>query len=362
MPKKTALYDIHKSAGAKLVDFAGFEMPIQYQSIIEEHKRVRTTVGVFDVSHMGEFLISGDSAEKFLNQITVNDVPALQPGKAQYTLMCYPDAGIVDDLLIYRYEDHYMTVVNASNIEKDWNWMQENLLPGADMENISESTTLLAIQGPDSEKLIQKICSVDLSDLQFYHFIETQLAERQVTLSRTGYTGEPGFEIYADAADSEHLWQALFEVGEEFSVQPIGLGARDTLRLEAGLCLYGNDLTEHTNPVEAGLGWVVKLDSGQFIGKEIIAAEKESGPLRKRVGFELLDRGIPRHGYDIIFSGRKIGEVTSGNQSPMLEKGIGMGYVGNEFSNPGTTFNIKIRAKEIPAKVVKMPFYSSKKK
>ena len=359
MPKKTALYDIHKNAGAKLVEFAGFEMPIQYESIIEEHKRVRTTVGVFDVSHMGEFLVRGEDAEKFLNQITVNNVPALKPGKAQYTLMCYPDAGIVDDLLIYRFEDHFMTVVNASNIQKDWDWMQENLLPDAAMENISDETTLLAVQGPDSEKLLQKISAPDLSEIKFYNFVEAEVAGREVILSRTGYTGEPGFEIYADAQDSEHLWHTIFEAGKEYSVEPIGLGARDTLRLEAGLCLYGNDLTEHTNPIEAGLGWVVKPESGDFIGKDIIVAEEESGPQRKRVGFELLDRGIPRHGYDIIFSGRKIGEVTSGNQSPMLDKGIGMGYVSEEFSNPGTTFNVKIRTKEIPAKVVKLPFYKS---
>jgi aminomethyltransferase len=237
--------------------------------------------------------------------------------------------------------------------------MQENMLPDAEMENISDETTLLAVQGPNSEKLLQKTSSSDLSEIKFYNFIEAEVAGRKVILSRTGYTGEPGFEIYADAEDSEHLWYAIFEAGEEYSVEPIGLGARDTLRLEAGLCLYGNDLTEHTNPIEAGLGWVVKPESGDFIGKDIILAEEESGPQQKRVGFELLDRGIPRHGYNIIFSGRKIGEVTSGNQSPMLNKGIGMGYVEEEFSNPGTTFNVKIRTKEIPAKVVKMPFYKS---
>jgi aminomethyltransferase len=253
-------------------------------------------------------------------------------------------------------------VVNASNIRKDWDWMQENMLPDSEMENISDETTLLAVQGPDSEKLLQKISSSDLSEIKFYNFVEAEVAGRDVILSRTGYTGEPGFEIYADAEDSEHLWHAIFEAGEDYSVEPIGLGARDTLRLEAGLCLYGNDLTEHTSPIEAGLGWVVKPESGDFIGKDIILAEEESGPQRKRVGFELLDRGIPRHGYNIIFSGRKIGEVTSGNQSPMLDKGIGMGYVEEEFSNPGTTFNVKIRTKEIPAKVVKMPFYKSSHK
>lgn len=357
MSKKTALYELHKSHEAKIVEFAGYLMPIQYTSIMQEHKRVRTTVGIFDVSHMGEFIVRGENAAKFLDYLTVNDVENLKVGKAQYTLMCYPDGGIVDDLLIYRFEDHFMLVVNAANIQKDWDWIQQQLTGGVEIENISDSITLLAVQGPKSLNLLQNITEWDLEDLKFYNFVETKVAEKSVTLSRTGYTGELGFEIYADYDDSKHLWNTILQAGRSFDVEPVGLGARDTLRLEAGLCLYGNDLTDTTNPVEAGLDWVVNLDKDEFIGREIIEHEKETNPARRRVGFELLNKGIPRHGYNITFSGKAIGEVTSGSQSPMLGKGIGMGYVNTEYANPGTTFNIKIRKREIPAKVVKLPFY-----
>lgn len=356
-PKKTALYHKHKAAGAKIVDFAGFAMPVHYSGIIEEHECVRTTVGVFDVSHMGEFLVTGSDAEMFLNYVTVNDVAAMDAGQAQYTAMCLEDGGIVDDLLIYKYEDRYLAVVNAANIQKDWDHLQKYRMAEAELQDVSDDTTLLAIQGPASREVLQKLTSEDLSVIKFYHFIEGEVAGVPSTIARTGYTGELGFELYVENQDAEELWDALFDAGSKQDIQPVGLGARDTLRLEMGFCLYGNDIDETTNPIEAGLGWITKLNKGDFLGRDAVARVKEAGPERKRVGFELLGRGIPRKGYSITFSGREIGEVTSGSQSPMLEKGIGMGYVETEFSKAGTTFNIMIRNKGIPAKVVKLPFY-----
>ena len=358
MAKKTALYEKHKAFDAKIVEFAGYDMPIQYSGIMDEHKRVRNTVGVFDVSHMGEFLVTGAGAEDFLNYVTVNDVANMTIGQAQYTAMCQQDGGIVDDLLIYRYEDRFLAVVNAANLDKDWEHMLRFIAEDVEMANISEETTLLAVQGPDSRKTLQKLTDDDLSTVKFYHFIEGAIAGVDATIARTGYTGELGFEIYVENEYAEQLWDAIFDAGEAFHIEPIGLAARDTLRLEMGFCLYGNDIDETTNPIEAGLGWITKVNKGDFLGAEAIKAVQEKGPTRKRIGFELLGRGIPRHDYPIIFSGRKIGHVTSGSQSPMLEKGIGMGYVETEFAQPGTTFNIRIRSREIPAKVVKMPFYS----
>lgn len=358
MAKRTALYEQHRALGAKLVDFGGFEMPVQYAGIVEEHHQVRKSVGIFDVSHMGEFRIQGEHAEKFLDRITVNAVNGLTPGRAQYTLMCYEDGGIVDDLLIYRYDDHFMAVVNAANIDKDWQWMNDHVQHGVTLENVSDDTTLLAVQGPESRQVMQRLVEEDLADLKFYRFLSTEVTGAPGTLSRTGYTGELGFEVYVENSSAIDLWNAILEAGSDFEIQPAGLGARDTLRLEAGLCLYGNDIDKTTNPIEARLEWVTKLDKGDFIGREAIRKVKEEGPTRKRVGFELLDRGIPRHDYPITFSDSEIGHVTSGTQSPTLGKGIGMGYVSKEYTNPGTTFNIGIRDRELPAKVVSLPFYS----
>ncbi|HKJ68029.1 MAG TPA: glycine cleavage system aminomethyltransferase GcvT [bacterium] len=359
MPKKTALYSVHEQLGAKIVEFGGYLMPVQYESIVDEHKQVRTSVGMFDVSHMGEFLVSGSGAEAFLNHLTVNDVVKLTPGQAQYTVICYPDGGIVDDLLIYKYETHFMMVVNAANIAKDWEWIAERKQGDVTLENRSDGITLLAIQGPDSRDVLQKIVPSDLAQLKFYRFFEGEIVGIPATISRTGYTGELGYEVYIDAERSEHLWENIIDAGRECDLKPVGLGARDTLRLEAGLCLYGNDLDESTNPIEAGLGWITNLHKDDFIGLEALRKVQEEGPERKLVGFEIMGRGIPRHGYPITFSGNEIGIVTSGTQSPMLEKGIGMGYVPPEYVNPGTTFNIKVRNREIPAKVVEMPFYTS---
>ncbi len=357
MAKKTALYDVHESLGAKLVEFAGYEMPIQYSGIIEEHKQVRTSVGVFDVSHMGEFLISGEKAEDFLNFVTINDVSGMAVGQAQYNAMCYDDGGIIDDLLIYKFDDHYLMVVNAANLEKDWNWLQDHATDGVSLENVSDSITLLAVQGPNSRKLMQKLTDANLIKVKFYHFIEGKIDDLPATIARTGYTGELGFELYVENRYAKQVWSAVFDAGKEFDVMPVGLGARDTLRLEAGYCLYGNDIDKTTNPLEAGLGWITKLNKGEFIGRKAIQEAKNLGLTRRLVGFELLERGIPRHGYTITKNDEEIGEVTSGTQSPMLGKGIGMGYVKYAYRNPGEEIAIKVRNKEIPAKVVKPPFY-----
>lgn len=357
MAKKTALYETHKGLGAKLVEFAGYEMPIQYSGIIEEHKQVRTSVGVFDVSHMGEFLIAGEKAESFLNYVTINNVAGMSVGQAQYNAMCYEDGGIIDDLLIYKFEAHYLMVVNAANLDKDWNWLQAHITDGVSLEDVSESITLLAVQGPNSRKLMQKLTDADLSKVKFYHFIEGKVDGVSATIARTGYTGELGFELYIENQYAEQIWNAIFNAGEEFDVLPVGLGARDTLRLEAGFCLYGNDIDKTTNPLEAGLGWITKLDKGNFIGKDALLKAQENGLSRRLVGFELQERGIPRHGYTITKNGEDIGEVTSGSQSPILSKGIGMGYVKWEYRKPGEEIAIQVRNKEIPAIVVKPPFH-----
>ena len=361
MPKYTALHDRHVALGAKMVEFGGYDMPVQYSGIVEEHQRVRTSVGVFDISHMGEFRFAGEEAESSLEKVTVNDVNGLTPGRAQYTLMCQEDGGIVDDLVIYRREEDFMCVVNAANISKDWEWLNTHKTDGVTLENISDQTTLLAIQGPRSRDVMQQLVVEDLNELRFFRFLTTEVAGVEAMLSHTGYTGDLGFEVYVGNEYAEHLWDKVMEAGGEYEIQPVGLGARDTLRIEAGLCLYGNDIDETTNPIEAGLGWVTKPEKKNFIGRSAVQRMKESGPERKRIGFEMMGRGIPREGYPITFSGSEIGQVTSGTQSPVLNKGIGMGYVRSEYSNPGTTFNIRIRSGEIPAKVVKLPFYQPEK-
>jgi len=356
--KKTNFYKLHKSLGAKIVDFAGYEMPLQYSSVIAEHKAVRNSVGVFDVSHMGEVLISGEKALKFVQHITTNDVSKLSPGGVQYSTMCYPYGGIVDDLLVYNLsENEYMMVINASNIEKDYKWMVENNELGADIKNLSDEYSLLAVQGPTSDKVIQKLLERDL-DLKYYHFKMEKIAGVDIILSRTGYTGETGYEIYfkGDEKDAEKLWNSIMEAGKEFEIQPIGLAARDSLRLEMGFCLYGNDIDQNTNPIEAGLGWITKLNKEEFIGKEVLDNQKKEGTKRNLVGLISNEKLFPRQGYEIKSNGNTIGNITSGTVSPVLEKPIALGYVLSEFRTAGTKVKFLIRGKELPAEVTKLPF------
>jgi len=356
--KKTRFFNIHEKLNAKIVDFAGFKMPVQYSSIITEHKAVRNSVGVFDVSHMGEIFISGEKALDFVQEITVNDASKLSPGRVQYSAMCYKDGGIVDDLLVYKINNKkYLLVVNASNIEKDYNWMVENNSFGVEIKNESDEYSLLAIQGPNSKEVLQKICDKNL-DLEYYHFFEAKISGIDMIISRTGYTGELGYEIYFKGNETvaEKVWKNIFDAGKEFEIQPIGLGARDTLRLEMGFCLYGNDIDKTTNPLEAGLGWITKLTKNRFISKDVLEQVKENGFKRKLVPMITDERVFPRHGYDITSEGRKIGIITSGTVSPILDKPIALGYVEKEFSFEGVEVNFMIRGKETKAKVVKLPF------
>lgn len=356
--KRTPFYEIHKSLGAKLVEFGGFEMPVQYTGIIEEHLAVRNAVGVFDVSHMGEFEVRGKDALPYLQKVTINDVSKLNDGKAQYSAMCYEDGGIVDDMLVYHLEDRYLLVVNASNIPKDLEWLKSHLAGDVQLTDVSDKTALLAVQGPKSLATLQKLTEVDLSTVQYYHFTRGKVAGFPMIISRTGYTGEIGFEIYfdADVPTCEKVWRALFDAGKEFGIAPVGLGARDTLRLEMGFCLYGNDIDQNTNPLEAGLGWITKIDKGEFIGKEALVKTKKAGLKRRLVGFTLPDKTLARHGYSVTQNGSTVGQVTSGTFSPSLHRGIAMGYVAKEFVSPGTTVHVQIRGKDVPATVVKTPF------
>lgn len=340
-----------------MVEFAGFEMPIQYSGIIEEHRRVRESVGVFDVSHMGQIEIRGENALDFLQKITTNDAERLSDGRVQYSAMCYDDGGIVDDLLVYDLGDMYMLVVNASNIEKDFSWLQSQIKGDVSLANRSDDYSLLAVQGPKSLATLQKLTRVDLSSIQYYHARKGVLSGVEMIISRTGYTGELGFELYfpSEPALGKKVWDDIMEAGKEFAIGPVGLGARDTLRLEMGFCLYGNDIDKATNPLEAGLGWITKLDKGDFIGKHaIVKAKKQLN--RKLVGFTLSEKAFPRHGYPINADGKHIGDVTSGTFSPILDKGIGMGYVPVQYSKPGTSISINIRNKEIGATVTAVPF------
>lgn len=344
--------------GAKIVEFAGFLMPILYTGIVDEHIRVRTTVGIFDVSHMGEFRISGTGALRFLQKMCINDVNRLDNYQAQYSGMCYPGGGMVDDLLIYRFPHHLMMVVNAANTEKDFQWLLDHRPKDVMLENISDEVTLLAVQGKNSFHTLQKLTDIKLSELGYYRFTEGKLIGIDVVISRTGYTGEPGFEIYIPRDHSRSLWYAILEAGKEFHIQPVGLGARDTLRLEMRYCLYGNDIDETTLPVEAGLGWITRLNKGDFIGRDAIIEAKERGIKRKLIGFEIANRGIPRKRHEILHDGKPIGFVTSGNYSPMLKKPIGLGYVSAELAQEGVEFQIDIGRKVVNARVVKTPFYN----
>jgi len=356
--KRTAFYDIHRSLGAKIVEFAGFEMPVQYAGIMQEHMRVREGVGVFDVSHMGEVEVRGKDALAFVQKITVNDASKLGRGRVQYSAMCYEDGGIVDDLLVYDLGDHYMLVINAANIAKDIAWMEQQVAGDVRLTNRSDDLSLLAIQGPRSLMTLKKLTDADIASLQYYHWMEGKIAGVPMIISRTGYTGELGFELYlpSDVATGERVWHAVMEAGAQFDIAPVGLGARDTLRLEMGFCLYGHDIDQTTNPIEAGLGWITKVDKGGFIGRGPILKAKQDGVKRKLVGFALDDKAFPRQGYAINAGGARTGAVTSGTFSPLLGKGIGMGYVAPGYAKAGTPLAVIIRDREIPAVVVPLPF------
>jgi aminomethyltransferase len=357
--KTTALQSTHEALGAKMVPFAGYLMPVQYEGVNAEHESVRKGVGVFDVSHMGEFLIEGPNALALIQSISSNDASKLTVGKAQYS--CFPNdqGGIVDDLIIYKIKEHtYLLVVNASNIEKDWDWIDSKNTMGAEMKNISDAYSLLAVQGPKAIEAMQSLSSVDLVSIPFYNFVVADFAGLEhVIISATGYTGSGGFEIYCKNSEVKQVWDAIFVAGARFDIKPIGLAARDTLRLEMGYCLYGNDIDDHTSPIEAGLGWITKF-SKPFTNSEALQIEKQEGSKRRLVGFELLERGIPRKDYTIEdINGNKIGTVTSGTMAPSLGKGIGMGYVLVSHSAIGSEIRIAIRKQKVAARVVKPPFY-----
>ncbi|ARS42549.1 glycine cleavage system protein T [Sphingobacteriaceae bacterium GW460-11-11-14-LB5] len=357
--KNTALTEKHIALGAKMVPFAGYNMPVTYEGINAEHATVRNGVGVFDVSHMGEFILKGENALDLIQRVTSNDAAKLYDGKVQYSCLPNKDGGIVDDLLVYKIDDKtYMLVVNASNIEKDWNWIQQFNSKDVEMHNISDQTSLLAIQGPKAADALQTLTDVDLASMEYYTFVKGTFAGvDNVVISATGYTGAGGFEIYFENQYADQIWDAIFKAGAPYNIQPIGLGARDTLRLEMGFCLYGNDIDDSTSPIEAGLGWITKF-SKSFTNSEALLAQKEAGIQKKLVGFEMIDRGIPRHDYEIADAeGNIIGKVTSGTQAPSLQKAIGMGYIAKDFTKEGTEVFILIRNTPIKAKVVKFPFY-----
>jgi aminomethyltransferase len=357
--KNTALTQIHENLGAKMLPFAGYNMPILYEGVNAEHETVRTAVGVFDVSHMGEFLISGSNALALIQKVTTNDASTLTVGRAQYSCLPNLDGGIVDDLIIYKMkEDEYLLVVNASNIDKDWNWISSHNDVNADMKNLSDDYSLLAIQGPKAIQAMQSLTTLNLSAIKYYHFeVGTFAGIDDVIISATGYTGSGGFEIYCKNDEVVQIWNRVFEAGASFGIKPIGLAARDTLRLEMGFCLYGNDINDTTSPFEAGLGWITKFTK-EFVNSEKLKTEKELGTVRKLVGFELIDRGVPRHDYEIVDKdGSTIGIVTSGTMAPSLGKGIGLGYVTTAFTAPDSEIYIRIRKNDVLAKVVKLPFY-----
>jgi len=359
--KKVPLNDLHEKLGAKMIPFAGFNMPVRYSSDIEEHMTVRNTVGVFDVSHMGEFKIEGPGALDLIQRVTSNDASKLVDGQAQYSCLPNDQGGIVDDLLVYKIKDNdYMLVVNASNIEKDWSWVYKFNTKGAVMKNISDDICLFAVQGPKATGVLQKLTTTNLSSIPYYHFAQGVFAGVQhVIMSNTGYTGAGGFEIYVDKANAEKVWNAIFEAGKDVGIKPIGLGARDTLRLEMGFCLYGNDIDDTTSPIEGGLGWITKFTK-DFTNSKAIKAQKEKGVAKKLVGFKMIDKGIPRHDYVIRDAeGSAIGKVTSGTMSPVLGIGIGLGYVEANNSVPGSEIFIEVRGKNLKAEVAKLPFIST---
>jgi aminomethyltransferase len=355
--KRTPLYDVHRQLGARLIQFGGWEMPVSYSSIVAEHQRVRTHAGLFDVSHMGEFEISGQQAEAAVQHLTPNDVRSLDNYQLQYSALCNDEGGIIDDLTVCRLApDRFLLIVNAANIDKDFHWVQSHLLPGATVENISDATALLALQGPAAEAILQSLTPVDLQPLRYYHAFEAMVAGHAVLLSRTGYTGEDGFEIMLDAGHAVTVWQAIMHAGHTHGLLPVGLGARDTLRLEARYLLYGVDMDETTNPFEVGLGWITKLDKGAFIGREALQRLKTVGPQRRLVGFVMQERGIPRSHYRVLHDGQPIGTVTSGTMSPSLQQAIGTALVAATHARVGQEWHVEIRDQAVRARVVPAPF------
>ncbi|SDN29470.1 aminomethyltransferase [Paenibacillus sp. yr247] len=363
MLKRTPLFPIYAEHGARVIDFGGWELPVQFAGIQKEHDAVRQQAGLFDVSHMGEVRVSGDDALSFLQKITTNDVSKLEAGQCQYSLMCYPNGGVVDDLLVYKLGDNdYMLVINASNIDKDVNWMLQNLTGRVELTNISEETAMLALQGPHAEQILAKVTDAPIQSLKTFRFLsEANVAGINALLSRTGYTGEDGFELYIDQKDAVKLWKLLLEAGQEHGLIPAGLGARDTLRFEARLPLYGQELSKDITPLEAGLSFFVKLDKGDFIGRDVIAGQKANGTPRKLVGIEMLERGIPRPHYAVFTTdGKQIGEVTTGTQSPTFKTNVGLALIDSAYSALGTEVNVEIRGAQVRAKVVATPFYKRK--
>lgn len=361
-PKRTPLFDVHVQAGAKMVEFAGYMMPLQYSSVLDEHKSVRSSAGIFDVSHMGEFMIEGEHASALIQYVTSNDISVIENGQCQYSCLPNDSGGIVDDLLVYKFNNRkFMLVVNAANMEKDWEWIKEKNTMSAGIENISENIALFAVQGPMATPLLQKITTLDLSKIKYYTFQKGKIGNITdgAIISATGYTGAGGYEIFVYNQYAVAVWNVIMDAGKEFGIKPIGLAARDTLRLEMGYCLYGNDIDDTTSPIEAGLGWITKFNK-KFVNSDALKRQKENGVTRKLVGFEMTEKGIPRHGYKIFNpSGNEIGIVTSGTMSPSLGKGIGMGYVAAGNDKAGTGILIEVREKKIQANVVRLPFYKS---
>jgi aminomethyltransferase len=361
MPKRIPLHDLHVQLGAKIVDFAGYEMPVRYTSDIEEHKTVREGVGVFDVSHMGEFILKGKGALPLIQKVTSNDASKLSIGKAQYSCLPNDTGGIVDDLIVYQLADEeYMLVVNASNIDKDWNWIKSHNTFNAEMQNISEDICLFAVQGVFAEKTLQTLTTVKLSEIPYYAFEKGKLAGVEMIISATGYTGAGGFELYVPQSHALEVWNKIFDAGKPYNIKPIGLAARDTLRLEMGYCLYGNDIDDNTSPLEAGLGWITKFTK-EFISAPLFKKQKEEGLKRKLIGLVMIDKGIPRSHYELCnLEGMKIGEITSGTMSPMLNYGVALGYVETKYAKEETEIMVNVRGKLLKAKVVKLPFWQKK--
>lgn len=357
--KKTALYSKHLALNARMVTYAGFEMPLQYQRVTQEHQGVRNQLGLFDVSHMGEFILEGPHALDLIQKVTTNDAARLKVGQAQYSCMTHPQGGILDDLILYRLDPaRYMLVLNAANLEKDWNWLKQQDEWQTPMRDASDQTALLAVQGPKAEQVLQGLTDKNLSDISSYHFNRGRLATAEdVLLSRTGYTGSGGFELYLPREEATSVWEHLTEAGSTAGIRACGLAARDTLRLEMGYCLYGNEIDENISPLEARLGWITRFNKA-FVGAEVLKKQKAEGVQRKLIGFEVIGQGIPRKGYELQDAQQNpIGRVTSGAQSPSLGKGIGLGYVKVDFAKPGTPINVQIRGKAVPAKIAALPFY-----
>ncbi|WP_409301641.1 glycine cleavage system aminomethyltransferase GcvT [Peribacillus sp. SCS-155] len=364
--KRTPLFEVYKEYGGKTIDFGGWELPVQFSGIKDEHEAVRTSAGLFDVSHMGEIEVKGPESIAFLQRMLTNDLLKLQSGDAQYTAMCYENGGTVDDLIVYKKSDgDYLLVVNAANTEKDFNWLQTNLIEDVELTNVSSDIAQLALQGPLAEKVLQKLSeNTDLREIKFFKFKENVLLNgKSALISRTGYTGEDGFEIYCQSGDALELWRAILEAGREEGVVPVGLGARDTLRFEANLPLYGQELTSDITPIEAGIGFAVKPDkTADFFGKAILAEQKQNGAPRKIVGLEMIDRGIPRHGYQVYAGDQLIGEVTTGTQSPTLKKNVGLALLNKEYAGIGNELQVEIRGKRLKAVVTETPFYKRPRK